>query len=67
MDPNEALRKIRAAVREIRSIDGMSAEELEQADLSWYLATANSLVEHVEALDNWITYGGFLPDDWRKP
>lgn len=51
MDPNVTLMNIRAilATSETRELSGDLVQEL---------------IEHVEALDEWITKGGFLPAEW---
>ena len=49
MDPNATLELIRDAVQRVQADDG---GELELADL-------------VKNLDEWITRGGVLPDDWQ--
>ena len=51
MDPNETLRLIRANV-----------DNGERTDVDSYV----ELVELVHALDDWLSRGGFLPDDWSK-
>lgn len=50
MDPNEALRQIRESAS--RYLD------------SGRHVDAGTLAEHVEALDEWLSRGGFLPDAW---
>jgi hypothetical protein len=58
MDPNQALLNARDAARDLRShIDRGNASP---ADL------VEELVEAFEALDGWISGGGFLPSDWSK-
>ena len=56
MDPDEALRCVRAAIEEIRELEAGGAEFGEQV---------SDLVEHFEALDAWLTRGGFKPKDWK--
>lgn len=51
MDPNAALAEIRELVK----------RENDDQDGSWAIAA----VERFEALDEWITNGGFLPADWQ--
>jgi len=51
MDPNENLREQRRLVRRILDTD----------DLSSKAGLAVRLAELVEALDEWISRGGFLP------
>lgn len=50
MDPDAALRALRAEV----------ATHLEHGD-----GDVNVLVEHVSALDEWLSTGGFRPTPWR--
>lgn len=61
MDPDEALRDARRAVRMYRDamagdMDGAMMREAE---------AGGALVELFDALDEWITRGGFLPEPWR--
>lgn len=58
MDPDATLSEIR--------------ERIAEADTAPTLARANVLMEEAcelfVVLDNWLTGGGFLPDDWtQKP
>jgi hypothetical protein len=53
MDPNATLAEIRALVAAIHS----EATPERCGDLA----------ELVEALDNWLSKGGFAPDDWKPP
>lgn len=54
MDPNETLRRIRDL-----------AEKINAKPAVHYLAAyAEELAEHVEALDGWLSKGGFLPRGW---
>lgn len=50
MDPNETLRIIR--------------QELESAESDAHEVDVDRLVEHVRALDEWLSSGGFLPKAW---
>lgn len=54
MDPNETLRIIRLTTKQMR-VDEHPDIRKQHAD---------DLAEHVEALDEWLTKGGFLPSDW---
>jgi hypothetical protein len=51
MDPNECLKKIRSLCM-LAQTDGLGTDE------------AKDLAEHIQALDGWISKGGFLPSDW---
>jgi hypothetical protein len=57
MDPNEALRRLRAAIARARQLaDGDSNDaEIE----AW-----QEVGEYVQALDDWLSKGGFLPNAW---
>ena len=58
MDPNEALRMIRRIVDERNRVGATGDEGLSK----WEIET---FFDHVEALDEWMSKGGFLPDSWR--
>lgn len=62
MDPNECLKELRALVRKGAYGDG-------GCDLCSINSTdAVRMVELFEALDDWLSRGGFLPARWeRKP
>jgi hypothetical protein len=57
MDPNATLNDIRKTVKAIT--DAHDRDECCPTD-------AIRLAELVEALDNWIVNGGFLPDAWAN-
>lgn len=52
VDPNETLRMLREASRDILN----GGEEWDGHDVA----------EMFEALDGWITRGGFLPREWAR-
>jgi len=57
MDPNLILAELRDLIDQWKqSEDGYPCEEHETA--------AEIIVEHVEALDEWLSRGGFPPDQW---
>jgi hypothetical protein len=56
MDPNAALKNIREAVGELRNQDDDGVLD--------GTSQVGFLLESVEALDEWLTKGGFLPDAW---
>lgn len=51
MDPNEALRRVREHITHILNDDG-------DCDVT-------ELAEAFDALDGWLTRGGFLPAAWE--
>ena len=53
MDPNAALAEIRAEVEEVRRL----ATDTEYTG-------AQALADKVEALDEWLSKGGFYPEAW---
>lgn len=54
MDPNATLRSIR----------NMIDDYFSDPDGTNHVVVLFDLADHVEALDEWITAGGFLPDAW---
>jgi len=58
MDPNEALRLIRAYIKQMRveSMAGATAN---------FTQHARDLAETFEGLDEWLSKDGSLPTDWR--
>ena len=58
MDPNEALKNIRELIYswEDVGINLMSAAEVDEF--------IGEFVENFVALDEWLTNGGFRPEDW---
>lgn len=67
MDPNEALRATRELVDKVHR-PGLDLAALPDAELAeHWRALAESLAEHAEALDEWLTKGGWLPQAWAEP
>jgi len=68
MDPNAAL----AAIREAQAIIQPHVEDEHWDDDMRYALgddlkeAIESLAEHVQALDEWLSKGGFLPHDWLR-
>ena len=58
MDPNETLRMLRLAIRQARQSDEDRMVTLRES--------LESVCEFAEALDDWLTRGGFLPDVWGE-
>lgn len=54
MDPNEALKEMRRLRGELFA----NGEPYDQD-------TVRMLIEAEDALDVWLSKGGFLPDDWK--
>jgi hypothetical protein len=57
MDPTQCLKNIRKLLKELSDAD--AREDLELAS-----SLGLDLAEHVEALDEWMMKGGFLPQQW---
>jgi len=53
VDPNAALENAREAIRRIQT----------EKDTDAYVA---DLVDAFEALDGWLSRGGFLPEEWKR-
>lgn len=58
MDPNATLKRIRELVEAVLDHD---LDDRDALDAAGYLADA------VQALDQWLSKGGFLPEAWRVP
>jgi hypothetical protein len=58
MDPNATLNELRAAVVNGRRVEVARNYPLDDA---W-----TQLLDASEALDEWLSKGGFLPADWSK-
>lgn len=56
MDPNAVLDELRAAIA-----DYDATADVQEAD-----AAAQRIANAAEALDGWLSMGGFLPVDWAK-
>ena len=65
MDPNETLRRLRAACRREHDLITQSAEE-EYIDTGDLIEVTNEVVELAEALDEWLAKGGFPPAEWPR-
>ncbi len=62
MDPEANLREQRKLAAEIVS----APDPVDEAGYIELDERANRLADLVQALDEWLTKGGFLPADWRK-
>lgn len=59
MDPDQCLRELREAVAsmKVEMSKGFAGDIGDDADVA---------IAKFEALDQWLSRGGFLPADWRK-
>ena len=58
MDPNAKLEKIRATYEPLRvMLEDTAGEDTEMVQ---------ELLDSIEALDEWLSKGGFLPKDWQR-
>lgn len=62
MDPTEALKRIRGY---LHSVDAIVNGPDEDTSVSVMVDTLEALRDQVRDLDEWLTKGGFLPDQWR--
>lgn len=58
MDPDEALKNAREAVRELIGTEDGGAYNQD--------AAVSALADAFDALDSWLSKGGFLPQDWQQ-
>ena len=54
MDPDEALWRAREYAIRVLNADSLESDE------------AVALAEALQALDGWLSRGGFLPEDWQQ-
>ncbi len=65
MDPNETLRYLRADIARLKGVldpPGFLTEG--QKDM--VLTTADEVWQRFDVLDQWLTGGGFLPNEWAR-
>jgi hypothetical protein len=62
MDPNANLEELRRLAAEILN---MTVEQMGETETGDLMARATRLAELIEALDGWLTKGGFLPSAWN--
>lgn len=60
MDPNVTLQELRALISERAQVDDAEGTGKRER-------LAEAIIERFEALDQWLTKGGFAPNDWLRP
>jgi len=68
MDPNRTLQIMREVTKQIITsfLDNDSYAPGEEVDDDAIFQDAvNTLIETSQALDNWLSKGGFPPDEWK--
>jgi len=64
MDPNEALKNLREA---IASATGQQDADTDHGSFCVVNnRTVTDIINSFEALDEWLSRGGFLPADWAR-
>lgn len=58
MDPNRTLQDMRDEI--------MNQRDLEINDLDFDAYGVDRLMDNFEALDQWLSKGGYLPDSWSN-
>jgi len=64
MDPNTALANMRAAIAEYRRVDAERESGL--ATFARLAEIGAEIAESADALDGWVSRGGFLPSAWQR-
>lgn len=59
MDPNQTLKDLRAAVTDYNMYE-------RDSDPNGMGIAADDIVQYIEALDTWLSEGGFWPSAWKK-
>jgi hypothetical protein len=65
IDPDELLKDIRAAVDELNATEKADDQDCRMA-LAQVLTCTSVLTTRFQVLDEWLSKGGFLPDEWRN-
>jgi len=60
MDPDEALKNAREALARVRAA-------LDEKLVTYGFDAVGDFADAFEALDTWLTDGGFPPGDWHHP
>lgn len=63
MDPNEALRLIRAYIAQMR-VERKHVAPAPGTTTANFVQHADDLAETFEGLDQWLSSNGFLPGEW---
>jgi hypothetical protein len=67
MDPTANLKKQRELIEKFRSItEGEGSTDDFTGDCYRVVCLTEDLTVLIEALDGWISKGGFLPEQWRR-
>lgn len=67
MDPDANLEEQRSLAESILEALDVDEDAGDEVDIESVRHDAERLAELVQALDQWISRGGFLPKDWRRP
>lgn len=59
MDPDEALRRLRASAAKVR-------EEMSKGFGGDPMDDVSDMLNSFEALDVWLSNGGFIPREWKQ-
>jgi hypothetical protein len=65
MDPNANLQEQRRLSAEINTLIEQKDGEPSRREAERLIDLAGELADHAQALDEWISKGGFLPTAWR--
>lgn len=67
MDPERCRTRMIETARSItKRADDTPEDEMSREELEWLAGEALELAGYVEALDEWIKKGGYLPLPWVK-
>lgn len=67
MDPDANLNEQRELAASILETLDVDEDDVENIDIDELRYDVERLAELVQSLDTWISRGGFLPKDWRRP
>lgn len=64
MDPEAALKEIREVIADTQG--SVFSQCYIDGDIEYIRGKCDRLAELVNGLDEWLSDGGFLPEDWRN-
>jgi hypothetical protein len=66
MDPDEALKNARTALKNYRELESFEQKTNNERDRDLEIMCADDMFDAFEALDGWLSKGGFPPKAWDR-
>jgi DNA-binding transcriptional MerR regulator len=65
MDPTACLHEIRELVKKLRALQAEESTAWRRGIPEEIADVADQLADYQEALDDWLSRGGFMPNQWN--